>query len=93
VRALVATAESVLPGMGPLPAATVAETERVLRWLEEPGTRLVELDGTWASPAYGAGGLRGLLAADHPDPDPFTDRRRLRPTAHPARRGAPTAAT
>jgi DNA polymerase-3 subunit epsilon len=95
VRALIATAESVLPGLGPLPAATVAETERILHWLEEPGTRLVELTGTWASPARGAGGLRHLLRGTGADPDPFADRRRnLRTTARPARQrrgGAPDA--
>ncbi|MEN3357885.1 MAG: polymerase subunit epsilon [Mycobacteriales bacterium] len=86
VEALIATAESVLPGLGPLPAATVAETERILHWLEEPGTRLVAMSGGWASPAYGAGGLRDLLRGSAPgDPDPFADRRRLRPTSRPAR--------
>ena len=28
-------------------AATVEEAELLLRWLEEPGTRLVRLDGEW----------------------------------------------
>jgi DNA polymerase-3 subunit epsilon len=93
VQALIATAESVLPGLGPLPAATVAETERILRWLEEPGTRLVELAGTWACPARGAGGLRDLLVTSRPDPDPFTDRRRLRTTPRPARSRAGTIAS
>jgi DNA polymerase-3 subunit epsilon len=83
---MIATAEAVLPGTGPLPCASMAETERILHWLELPGTRLVELDGTWASPAYGAGGLRELLAAaPGADADPFADRRRLRPTTRPAR--------
>jgi DNA polymerase-3 subunit epsilon len=54
VDALVATAETVSLGPGPLPAATAEEVECVLRWLEAAGTRLVRLDGTWASPAYGA---------------------------------------
>jgi DNA polymerase-3 subunit epsilon len=85
VAALVATAESVLPGVGPLPCATAEETERILRWLEQPGTRLVELDGDWACPAYGAGGLGELL--DHRDAaaDPTADRRRIRPVSRPAR--------
>jgi DNA polymerase-3 subunit epsilon len=87
VASLVATAEAVLPGVGPLPCASAAETERILHWLEQPGTRLVELDGTWASPAHGAGGLREVLAAlpDRDPTDPFADRRRLRPVARPAR--------
>jgi DNA polymerase-3 subunit epsilon len=95
LAAMVATAEAVLPGVGPLPCASMAETEKVLRWLEQPDTRLVELDGTWASPAYGAGGLRDLLAIgdDRPDVDPFADRRRLRPTTRPARSSSATMAS
>ena len=85
IAALVATAESVLPGIGPLPCATAEETQKILRWLEEPGARLVELTGTWASPARGAGGLGDLLD-HHPDPqDPTADRRRLKPIPRPAR--------
>ncbi|RZS89543.1 DNA polymerase-3 subunit epsilon [Motilibacter rhizosphaerae] len=63
VEALLATAERVEPGVGPLPACTLEEVERVLAWLEQPGTRLVELEGTWASPAHGAGSQRERLAA------------------------------
>ncbi|MDQ1614641.1 MAG: polymerase subunit epsilon [Actinomycetota bacterium] len=54
---LVATAEQVSAGSGPLPAASAEETECVLRWLDQPGIRLVEVDGTWACPAFGAGGV------------------------------------
>jgi DNA polymerase-3 subunit epsilon len=80
--ALVATAETVVPAPPPLPAATVEETECVLRWLETPDTRLVEVDGIWALPAGGAGGLAGLVAAAELGDRaarPFDDRRRLRP--------------
>ena len=83
---LVATAESVLPGVGPLPCATAAETERILRWLEEPGTRLVELVGSWTCPAYGAGGLGELLEWRGAAQDPTGDRRGIRPVSRPARR-------
>ncbi len=97
VDALVASAEAVLPGIGPLPCASAAETERVLRWLEEPGTRLVELDGTWASPARGAAGLGDLLSTVDPthgsQVDPFADRRPLRTTTRPARRARATTMT
>jgi DNA polymerase-3 subunit epsilon len=86
VAALVATAESVLPGVGPLPCATAAETERILRWLEEPGSRLVELEGgTWACPARGAGGLGELLEHRPAPTDPTADRRQIRPIPRPAR--------
>jgi DNA polymerase III subunit epsilon len=82
---LIATAESVLPGVGPLPCATAEETERILRWLEEPGTRLVQLTGEWSCPAHGAGGLGELLDHRSDNPDPTTDRRRIRPIPRPAR--------
>ncbi|MGI8536526.1 MAG: DEDD exonuclease domain-containing protein [Mycobacteriales bacterium] len=88
VEALVATAETVPTGPGPLPAATAEEVECVLRWLELPGSRLVRLDGTWASPAYGAGGRRAWLEAAQDARAavrPFDDRRALRPVARPAR--------
>lgn len=55
VESLVATAEAVIPGPGPVHAASAEETECILRWLESPGTRLVEVDGEWALPARGAG--------------------------------------
>ncbi|HEU0100766.1 MAG TPA: DEDD exonuclease domain-containing protein [Mycobacteriales bacterium] len=88
VDALVATAETVLPVPGPLPAATAEEVECVLRWLERPGTRLVRLEGIWASPAAGAGGHGALLAAGEAGraaATPFDDRRGLRPVERPAR--------
>ncbi|GAA3467941.1 MULTISPECIES: DEDD exonuclease domain-containing protein [Nonomuraea] len=54
VEALVATAETVIPGPGPIHAASAEETECILRWLESPGVRLVEVEGDWALPAHGA---------------------------------------
>ncbi|MET9343577.1 DEDD exonuclease domain-containing protein [Nonomuraea sp. NPDC003804] len=54
VEKLVATAEIVIPGPGPIHAASAEETECILRWLESPGVRLVEVDGEWALPAHGA---------------------------------------
>ncbi|WP_340538622.1 DEDD exonuclease domain-containing protein [Nocardioides sp. GXZ039] len=39
---------------GPTPAATAEETERVLRWLEAPDLRLVDIDGEWTCPISGA---------------------------------------
>ena len=88
VDALVATAETVRPGPGPTPAATAEETECVLRWLEAPGMRLVQLDGEWSWPAYGAASVHDTL-----DPGsggtstltPFDRPRRLRPVHRPAR--------
>jgi DNA polymerase-3 subunit epsilon len=88
VEALVATAETVLPGPGPTSVASAEEMDCILRWLVEPGTRLVELDGTWCSPAAGAGGFGDWLTAADAGRDaarPFEDRRGLRPQHQPHR--------
>ena len=52
VDTLLATAESVSSGFGPVPVATAEETELVLRWLESPGIRLVR--GAWQAPLASA---------------------------------------
>ena len=83
---LVSTAEVVLPAHGPTPAASAEETECVLRWLEQPGTRLVSLTGTWACPTHGAGGVRlwADAAGNGRDRlDPFGGRRDIRPVHQP----------
>lgn len=54
VDALVATAETVDAAPAPLPAATPEESDCLMRWLAEPGTRLVQIDGTWSLPYPGA---------------------------------------
>jgi DNA polymerase-3 subunit epsilon len=54
VAALRASAETVLPAPGPVPAATAEETERLLRWLESPTIRLIDVDGEWTCPVQGA---------------------------------------
>jgi DNA polymerase-3 subunit epsilon len=56
-----ATAETVRPGPGPVPAASAEETERILAWLEKSDTRLVETSGDWVSPARGAARFSSLL--------------------------------
>jgi DNA polymerase-3 subunit epsilon len=86
VEALVATAETVPAAPGPTPAASAEEMDSILRWLVQPGTRLVELDGTWCSPALGAGGLGDWLASADSGREaarPFDDRRGLRPVHRP----------
>jgi DNA polymerase-3 subunit epsilon len=88
VDALVATAETVVPEPGPLPAATAEEVGCVLRWLESDGVRMVRIDGELTSPAFGAGRLRswlGELASARDSVRPFDDRRQLRPIERPAR--------
>ena len=51
-RDAVATAETVVPGVGPSGAALVEETERVAAWLEQPGVRLIEIEGDWSWPVH-----------------------------------------
>lgn len=73
VAALRAAAETVVaPGAtpGPVPAATAEETERVLRWLESPGVRLVDVDGQWTCPVAGA--TRQLARHAASEAAPFT---------------------
>lgn len=64
VEALRTSAEVVLPAPWPAPAAIPEETEKILRWLETPGVRIVELDGQWTCPVGGAGGARADLEPD-----------------------------
>ncbi len=61
VQALTDSAEVVLPAPWPAPAATPEETEKILRWLEQPGVRIVDLQGEWTCPVGGAGGARASL--------------------------------
>ncbi len=88
VTELRASAESVRTAPGPVPAATAEETEKVLRWLEAPGVRLVEVDGEWACPLAGA--TRHLALHDAVNESrrslvPFDDRRDLSPVHQPVR--------
>jgi DNA polymerase-3 subunit epsilon len=53
VDTLVAAAETVRSGFGPVPATTAEETELLLRWLESPGIRVVR--GSWQAPLASAG--------------------------------------
>nr|WP_243742501.1 DEDD exonuclease domain-containing protein [Actinorugispora endophytica] len=66
--ALVASAETVPPGSGPVPRADANETECVLRWLGSAGTRLLELDRDWVSPANGAEKYLRLVHRHTPGP-------------------------
>ena len=78
----------MLRGPGPTPAATAEETEKVLRWLESPGIRLVHLDGEWACPIRGAARHASVHDAVHASRQtlvPFDERRNLPLLHQPAR--------
>nr|WP_300148722.1 DEDD exonuclease domain-containing protein [Propionicimonas sp.] len=49
-RDAVTVAEWVAPPPGPAPAAIIEETERIADWLEQPGVRLIEVQGDWCWP-------------------------------------------
>ena len=88
VRELCACADTVVAGPGPLPATTAEETEKVLRWLESDGVRLVHVDGEWSCPVGGATKhlrVHDAVEASRASLVPFDERRPL-PTLHqPAR--------
>jgi len=88
VRQLRASAETVVAGPGPTPVATAEETEKILRWLESDGVRLVHVDGEWTCPVGGA--TKHLRTHDAVEESrasvaPFEDRRGLRPEHRPVR--------
>jgi DNA polymerase-3 subunit epsilon len=54
VEAMQAAGEMVSGAGPPWSAALPEETDVIVRWLEQPGVRLVALEGTWAMPISGA---------------------------------------
>ncbi|CAN5437221.1 DEDD exonuclease domain-containing protein [soil metagenome] len=85
---LLGSAETVSSPLGSA-AATPEETEVVLRWLDTPGTRLVDLTGVLSCPAQGgsaAGWLSRVAGAEHAVA-PFADSRSLRTRSQPDRIG------
>ncbi|MDT0201190.1 DEDD exonuclease domain-containing protein [Nocardioides sp. AE5] len=88
VEQLRASAETVMGGPGPVPAASAEESEKVLGWLEGEGIRLVEVIGEWSSPLGGARShvaLHEAVEASRRDLVPFDDRRDVTPVHQPAR--------
>ncbi|OFE15777.1 endonuclease [Humibacillus sp. DSM 29435] len=61
VATMLATAEVVAVSSRADPAALTEETELLLRWLEQPGVRIVDIDGAWTCPIGGAGSVRHEL--------------------------------
>jgi DNA polymerase III subunit epsilon len=87
LEGLQATAETPLAPDGEA-AASVDETELVLRWMEKPGTRLVQVTGTLACAAPGTGAFTGFLRRvddGRAVRDPFADDRSLGTRARPER--------
>ena len=62
VQALRASAEVVAAPAVPGESALPDETEMLVRWLEEPGTRIVDIDGSWTCPVGGAASAQSDLA-------------------------------
>ena len=88
VRQLRDSAETVAPGPGPTPAASAEESEKILRWLEQPGVRLVHVEGEWVCPVRGA--TRHLAVHDAVEHSrtqlvPFDERRPLATVTQPTR--------
>jgi len=84
ITALRESAEHVARPEAPVPAATPEETEKILRWLEQPGVRVVDIDGVWICPVSGAVGAQAALDAtfdrgDVPDFEESTTWRARRP--------------
>jgi DNA polymerase-3 subunit epsilon len=88
VSELTASAETVSGAPGPVPAATAEESEKILRWLESPGVRLVDVDGEWVCPLGGA--ARHLAVYDAANQSrlslvPFDEQRLPSPVHRPVR--------
>ncbi|MCW2846836.1 MAG: exonuclease protein [Marmoricola sp.] len=74
------SAETVVGGPGPTPAASAEESEQILRWLEQPGVRLVHVDGEWTCPVRGATrhlALHDAVEQSRASLAPFDERRAL----------------
>ena len=85
VATLRLSAETVATAPGPVPAASAEETEKILRWLESPGIRLIDVDGEWSCPVAGA--TRHLALHDSVNQSrlalvPFGERTRTLATVH-----------
>ena len=88
VDSLRLSAETVRTGPGPVPAATAEESEKILRWLESPGIRLVDVEGEWTCPIAGA--ARHLAVHDAVNQSrlslvPFGERREVSTVHQPVR--------
>lgn len=79
IAACTATAEVVPVPAAPAAGTLVEETELLLRWLEQDGVRLVEVDGAWTCPLGAAAALRDgtRVSGDRSFDQPAADRTRV----------------
>jgi DNA polymerase-3 subunit epsilon len=89
VEALEASAEAVSASTGPAGSASAEETEKILRWLDSPGVRMVAIEGQWTCPVHGAGGARDSLGYD---PTAYRDAVSFEEPSGPGLRHRPPAA-
>jgi len=87
IDALRASGEQVRARPAPLPAAHPEETDQILRWLDQPGARLVDLDGEWTTPVHGA--AQALWRLEPPSTrQPAQQQPAQQPAQRPPRPGA-----
>ena len=46
------TARTVIPSLPGMPAGSIEEAELIAGWMEQPGVRLLAIDGTWGWPVH-----------------------------------------
>jgi DNA polymerase III subunit epsilon len=88
VRDLQASADTVINAPGPTPAASAEESEKILRWLESEGVRLVHVEGNWTCPVGGATKhlrIHDAVNESRSNLVPFDDRRPSRTVHQPVR--------
>ena len=88
VKELQASAETVSTSPGPTPAASAGESEKILRWLESDGVRLVHVEGEWTCPVGGATKhlrIHDAVNESRANLVPFDDRRPIRTVHQPVR--------
>jgi len=88
VRQLRNSAETVQPGPGPTPVASAEESEKLLRWLESDGVRMVHVEGDWTCPVDGATrhlSLHDAVQQSREQLTPFEDLRPITTVHQPVR--------
>lgn len=50
--ALLSTAKTVIPKVPGMPGGSIEEAELIASWMEQPGVRLIDIDGVWGWPVH-----------------------------------------